>query len=156
MNTAGSEAGVTLVELVLAILILAVALAGVLSVFDLTTRHSADPMVREQARAVAEAYLEEVVLQPFADPSPGGDESGEARGSFDDVDDYDGLEDVGVRDQTGTPVPGLGDYRVTVAVLPEALDDVPAQHARRITVTVTPLDSPRLAVTMSAFRTDYY
>ncbi|MDO8931684.1 MAG: type II secretion system protein [Rhodocyclaceae bacterium] len=59
------QRGLTLVELIVFIVIVGVALAGVLTVLNHTTRHSADPMIRKQALAIAEAILEEVMLQPF-------------------------------------------------------------------------------------------
>lgn len=65
------QRGFTLIELIVFIVIVSVALAGVLTVLTHTTRHSADPMLRKQALAIAEAILEEVMLRPFTycDPS---------------------------------------------------------------------------------------
>ena len=57
--------GFTLIELVIFIVIVSVALAGVLTVLNITAKSSADPMVRKQALAIAEALLEEVMLQPY-------------------------------------------------------------------------------------------
>ena len=57
--------GVTLVELIVFIVIVSTAVAGVLMTLDLSNRSSADPMIQKQALAVAEALLEEVQLQPF-------------------------------------------------------------------------------------------
>jgi MSHA pilin protein MshD len=58
--------GVTLVELILAIAVVGVAIAGVISVFVVTAQHSSDPMARLQAQMIAEGYLEEILLKPFA------------------------------------------------------------------------------------------
>jgi MSHA pilin protein MshD len=55
----------TLIELIVFIVIVSTALAGVLTVLNITARSSADPMVRKQALAIAESVLEEVMLQPF-------------------------------------------------------------------------------------------
>lgn len=59
------QRGLSLIELVMAIMIISVSVAGVLMVFGNTVRHSADPMVRKQALAIAEAMLNEVLAQPF-------------------------------------------------------------------------------------------
>jgi MSHA pilin protein MshD len=59
------ERGVTLVELIIFIVIVSAAVAGVLMTLDLSNRSSTDPMIQKQALAVAEALLEEVQLQPF-------------------------------------------------------------------------------------------
>lgn len=57
--------GISLVELVVFISIIAVGVAGILKVMDYMTRASADPLVQKQALAIAEAYLEEVLAMPF-------------------------------------------------------------------------------------------
>ena len=59
------QQGFTLIELVIFIVIVSVALAGVLTVLNITTKSSADPMIRKQALAIAEALLEEVMMQPY-------------------------------------------------------------------------------------------
>jgi MSHA pilin protein MshD len=59
------ERGVTLVELIIFIVIVSSAVAGVLMTLDIAGRSSADPMIQKQALAIAEALLEEVQLQPF-------------------------------------------------------------------------------------------
>jgi MSHA pilin protein MshD len=57
--------GLSLIELLVFIVVVGVALAGVLSAINIGARASADPMVRKQALAAAESLLEEVELQPF-------------------------------------------------------------------------------------------
>ncbi|MFA6986493.1 MAG: prepilin-type N-terminal cleavage/methylation domain-containing protein, partial [Arenimonas sp.] len=52
------QAGLSLIELVMFIVIVGVAVAGVLSVLTVTAQHSADPMIQKQAQAIAEAMLE--------------------------------------------------------------------------------------------------
>jgi MSHA pilin protein MshD len=61
-----ANAGLGLVELILAIVIVGAALAGVLVVYDRAVRASADPLVRKQAIAIAESLLNEVLAQPFS------------------------------------------------------------------------------------------
>jgi len=58
--------GVTLVELILAIVVIGVGLAGVLAAFQVAVRGSADPMIQKQMVAIAEEMVEEISLRPFA------------------------------------------------------------------------------------------
>lgn len=144
--------GVTLVELVVAIVIIGVALAGVLMVFIRNTSASADPMIWHQATAIAEAYLEEALTKNFTDPD--GTNVGETRATYDDVLDYN-FSDTGARDQNGTPIAGLEGYTVQVQAAQEALNGIPSTDAARVTVTVTPAVLASGAVTISGYRTNY-
>ena len=60
-----AEHGVSLVELIVFIVIVGIAAAGVVGALSMATRASTDPMIQKQALAIAEALLEEVQLQPF-------------------------------------------------------------------------------------------
>src|SRR5882762_368850 len=60
-----AEHGISLVELIVFIVIVGIAVAGVVGALSMATRASADPMIQKQALAIAEALLEEVQLQPF-------------------------------------------------------------------------------------------
>ena len=57
--------GLSLIELLVFIVVVGVALAGVLAAINVAARGSADPMVRKQALAAAESLLEEIEQQPF-------------------------------------------------------------------------------------------
>jgi MSHA pilin protein MshD len=143
-------AGFTLIELVIAIVVIAIALTGILSVMNRTTASSADPMIKSQAVAVAESYLEEILLQNFNDPN--GTEVGETRATFDDVDDYNALANNGCLttsaqcptlgdcpcDQTGNPNNSLPGYTITVTVVPDGanLNGINNAHALRADVRV--------------------
>lgn len=148
----GRQAGMTLIELVVAIAVVATAVSAILGVYAAVAVRSADALVRQQAVAVAESYLEEVTLKAFADPDGSDAEGG--RADWDDIDDYHGLVDEGARDQSGTALAALSAYRVSVAVVAtNALDGVPAALARRIDVTV---DGPGgVRVALSGLRTGY-
>jgi len=119
MRRDGRERGVTLVELIVAIAVIGVGVAGVLAVMDVTTRRSADPMITQQAQLIAESYLEEILLKKFVDPDtntvcPAPEAS---RADYDNVCDYNGLSNnAGAVDQLGGTVPGLESYNVTVTV----------------------------------------
>lgn len=57
--------GVTLIELVVFIVIVGVALAGLFAAFNTMTAASADPQTRKQVLAIAESLMDEVALMPF-------------------------------------------------------------------------------------------
>jgi MSHA pilin protein MshD len=71
VRIAARQRGVTLVELILFIVIVGIALGGIITVMNLTTRGSVDPVRRKQALIIAEGLLEEVELAKFSycDPS---------------------------------------------------------------------------------------
>jgi MSHA pilin protein MshD len=55
--------GFTLIEIIVTIVVLAIAGTTLLSVFTSTARTIADPMIQQQAISIAEAYMEEVLLK---------------------------------------------------------------------------------------------
>ncbi len=147
-----AQRGVTLIELVVAITIVAIAAVAVLGAMASITTRGANTMVRQQAVAIADAYLEEILLQPVSPPS--GAAAPTSRASFNDVDEYNGLLDVGARDQFGNALPNLSNYTVSVAVVQTtALPNITAANARRIDVSVT--DPTGLTVVLSGYRTNY-
>lgn len=126
--------GFTLVETIMAIVIISVGLAGVLSVFNVNVRHSVDPVVRKQLLAVAEEMLEEIALRPYAGPTLETSTACE-RDHFDDVADYHGYPANGeVCDVAGDAITELAGYELAVSVTAGNLEGVPG---RRIEVTVT-------------------
>ena len=136
MSVSNRIRGATLVELLVSIVIVSVAAGSVLGVLALNAGASADPMHRYQATAVAEAYLEEIMLRPIDDPD--GFDAEAARANFDDVDDYNGLVDLGAADQFGVPIATLADYEVRVSVSGDAsMPGVSAADALRVDVRVT-------------------
>jgi len=144
------ERGVTLIELVMAITIVSIAATAVLAAMSAISGRSANVMVRQQAVAVAEAYLEEILLKPVA--NPGGTVT--TRSTFDKVDDYNGLSDVGAHDQFGNAIPYLTGYNVNVAVSQSsALGGIAASATRRIDITVT--TPTGLSVLLTGYRTNY-
>lgn len=150
-----NQRGLTLVELIVSMVIISIALGGVLMVMNFTTSHSADPMIQQQAVAIAEAYMEEILLQGYDDPG-GGVESG--RADFDDVDDYDkdntsgnGIDNQSPpENQKGVPIGVLSGYSVTVDVEGVTLNTV---AAKKITVTVN--HSALGDLILTGYRTKY-
>lgn len=170
-----AQGGLTLVELIVFIVIVGTALAGVLSVLNVTVRASADPVVRKQALAIAEALLEEVMLQPFTwcdpdDPNAAtanqyGDcatpennlapEPGETRGSntqpWDNVNDYNGLATAGSITGAGT-APYAASVSVARTTLNGVGDGSATSAALLIAVSVT---AGNETVRLEGYRTRY-
>ena len=111
------ESGATLIELIISIVVIAIAASAVLGLLSSTVGRSADAMVMSQAVAIAEAYLEEIALKPS--PIPTASTARRRAPTFDDVDDYNGLVDNGARDQFGAALTPLAQYTVTVTVVDE-------------------------------------
>lgn len=172
----GRQAGLSLVELVMFIMVISVGLAGVLMVMNYTSQHSADPMVREQALLIAESYMEEILVKKFIDPTtsttrtcptPEG-----GRTNYDNVCDYNGLSDTGARDQFGNTITGLENYNVAVTVSGDTgislgpstnlviNTSVPAAstgsvQVLRVDVTVTHSNDPGFILPLTGYRTHY-
>jgi MSHA pilin protein MshD len=130
---------------------------GILLVMNQVTRHSADPLVRKQALAIAESLLEEVALQDFIA------ESGVAHATVTQanrasdyyiVGDYNGFSTTGIFPVSGvSAILGLENYKAKVDVTSEALGSISAGSAVRITVTVTDPQQNTLAI--DGYRTAY-
>jgi MSHA pilin protein MshD len=65
MCTRARARGLTLLEVVIFIVVLAVGFAGMLVLYNQVTRSSVDPVVRKQALAIAQSLLEEIELMPY-------------------------------------------------------------------------------------------
>lgn len=161
------ERGMTLLELVMFIVVIGIAAAGVVGVIGYATRASTDPMIHKQALAIAEAVLEEVQLMPFTycDPDdaqaataqsatvgpsgcsttveaigPEGETRLSATTPFDNVNDYNGFTMAGgIVDIAGNaiPIPELAAYTAAVTVATQGLGGIGASDALLVTVTVT-------------------
>lgn len=173
--------GLSLIELVIFIVVLAVGFAGMLVLYNQATKSSVDPLIRKQVLAIASSLLEEIELRGFTycDPDDAnvytatsavvgaggcaaaiegaGPEAGETtRSQFDNVNDYHGLTMTsGIQDITGTTISGLSDYKVTNVGVTNAggTFSLPADEVLLISLTVTgPAD---VNVTLQGYRFRY-
>ncbi|KKO12201.1 type IV pilus modification PilV family protein [Pseudohongiella sp.] len=168
-----SQAGLTLIELVAVIVILAVALVGVSASISGAISRSSDVLLETRAVALAQSYLDEILAKRFdentaprgippcrsncTDEGDFGPDGGEtAREDYDDVDDYDGLDEgrdqpTPLQDAEGNERVGYDNFRVEVSVrylelgvggteetlATEADDLTDAEDAKLVTVTVS-------------------
>ncbi|MDP2794369.1 MAG: prepilin-type N-terminal cleavage/methylation domain-containing protein [Sulfurisoma sp.] len=143
------SSGFTLIEMIIAIVIIGVGLAGVLTAFNTTVKSSADPLIHKQMLAVAEEMMEEILLKPYEPPAGGFTQTNTTwpvacapataarRADFDDVSDYSNYETTGICDIDGTAVSGLGGYGVKGAIDPTASLGGLASDVKKVTVMVT-------------------
>ncbi len=177
MRPTNRQSGFTLIELVLAIVILSIGVTAFIALINQTVSRSADPMVISQANAIAQAYLEEIMLSNFCDPDLSADcptfctaanactvcsVAESSRNLFDDVCDYnDPLVDstTGAKDQNNNLITGLEAYNINVTVddsgvtlngLNSATGDIV-----RIDVNVTHDSFSDLNLTLSGYRTNF-
>lgn len=152
------QAGVNLIELIVAIVVISIAISGVLLVFTQAVRFSADPMIEQQAAAIAEGYLDEILARPVDDPN-GGElqlgvvEAGETRASFDDIKDYSTI--VGQsppQDQNGVALAGMDNYTVTVTVTPNVNIGPGGAQMLAAQVDVTVTHPALVSITLRGYR----
>ena len=114
-------AGLSLIELIVFMVIVSVAVAGVLGALGIATRSSADPVIHKQALAIAEAVLEEVQLQPFTYCDPDDPNAAMALSAAGCTGGAGGANDEGklplgpegeTRLSTTTPFDNVSDYNV--------------------------------------------
>jgi MSHA pilin protein MshD len=123
--------GMTLIELVIAIVVIGIAVSSVLGMMSAQATRSAEAMIREQASTIASAYLNEILLKNFAGPVR------PSRATFDNIGNYNNLLEP-ASDQLGNPVAGLGLFQVSVTVGAGNLNGITlATDVQLINVTVT-------------------
>jgi MSHA pilin protein MshD len=146
--------GVTLVELVVAITIVAIAVTTILGAFAAIATRSADAMMQQQAIAIGESYLSEILQRWVVDPNdPTGTLPNTGRASWDRVDQYNALSEH-PHDQFNAPIASLSSYTVSVSTSQSsALAGVPAANVRRVDITVS--YPPSASVILSGYRTSY-
>src|SRR3972149_2765093 len=71
MSSRRRSLGLSLIEVVVFIIVLGVGFAGILILYNQTTRASVDPVVRKQAVAIATSLMAEIQLRRFTFCDPG-------------------------------------------------------------------------------------
>lgn len=137
----------TMVETAIASLIVAVMLAAAVSLSGAAGLAQYKTAERATAGALADAMVAEIAGEAYSDPQGNpvfGLEAGEimgVRSTYDDVDDYNGLDETAPADQAGTTIPGLVGWErlvsvcFTAAASPDTVS-VPDVGLKRIIVTI--------------------
>lgn len=151
MSSIERQRGLTLIELILFIVIVGAAVAGVLAVFVQATRGSADPLIRKQAIAVAESLLEEIMAVHYTCPDASCAAVTTAnRTATHAIGDYDGFTMTGIHALDGTAITQLAGYTAKVTVAPQAAWS--GVNGRQITIRVSRGSE---SVTLSGWRGGY-
>ena len=120
------QRGVTMVELILFIVIVGIALAGIVTVMNLTTRGSVDPLRRKQALIIAEGLLEEVELAKFSycDPAdPDASDADKVKSSADCHTAPEAWGQVGAEPVNARPYDNVNDYVAAAGTPTAAFND---------------------------------
>lgn len=148
-----AQRGVTLVELIITVVIISIALTGTIIAFSNVVGRSSDTLFQSRALALAQAYLDEILGQPFDRETPeggippytgacrvtGGD--ADDRDTFRSVDQYDGLVFNPPELASGVISEGYEGYSVSISVscvdTTVELGDGDIQQAKRIEVSIS-------------------
>lgn len=181
-NAKKSEQGVTLVELILAIVIISIASIALLQTLGFQTRSNVEPVIQVQSQLLARQYLEEVMSKPFFDPDadPRIDptltqaevvasiadqtQSGApARLAWNNIAEYDGYS-ASIVDVSGSAITGLASYSVTIDVDTSAgLSLGGLSNSANATcpaiiaaIAVTIVDARGQSTSLTGYRTSYW
>lgn len=156
------QAGFTLAEQALSLLVLALVVGAIATVVGYAESHSTDPMLERQGLALAEAYLEEVLAKSYFDPDDGETcpppESD--RDAYDNLCDFAGLVIAGAVFPDGSLTPGLDDFQIQIDVIADgsaALGPLTGAHnggaaPATIRVDVTVLWQERVNLVLTGYR----
>lgn len=170
-----SQSGATLVELIIAIVILGIALVPLTMTLSFSASHSADSMIEVKVIELGQAYIEEILSKRYDDNTVQGGapacslaglpcgaigaESGESRALFDDVDDYHDVDDQPPLDSLGSPRSGYDRFRVEIEVSYASAAEVAAYgldsaaDAKKILIRVHPPSGA--AITFDVYRSNF-
>ncbi len=153
------QTGVTLVELVIAIVVISVGFSGLMWSYSNIISQSANPVIYQQAINIANSMMEEIVAKSYpeddefkddndCDPEP------VSRDVWNDMCDYHSYTATDIEDVVGNDS-GIKGYAIAVTVVPggTALGLADNNDALRITVSVNhPLGG---TIELATYRTKY-
>ena len=137
MKSQRSQLGLTLIEMVLTIVILAISIITITGMLSGGVGRSADTTLELRSASLAQSYLDEILGKRFDEHSSPrgippcrtnctdevdfGPDGGETRVRYDDVDDYHGMDEgagqlTPLQDSEGNEREGYENFRVRVSV----------------------------------------
>ncbi len=159
MSERTRQRGISLIELIIFIVIVSAALAGLLLVMNVTENGSSNPAIRKQALAAAESLLEEIELQDFnsTDGATVTVTQANRASQYHIVSNYAGFATTGIYTVDGTtPITGLANYNIaSVTVTPAALGSITSASGNAVLITVTVTDPQGNTMQVSGYRTAY-
>ena len=168
------QAGFTLVETIIVIVLVGAMMAGMTSLFMNNVGNSYRPFLRQRALAVANAFMDEIQHRRWNEASPLGGgcvntgascptgpaamaigTDGDTRTTYDDIDDYNGLNQSPPQNSAGVDMPGYAGFTVNVPVAQPAAawNTIAAADVRLITVSVTSPSNETISI--SAYRVNF-
>jgi prepilin-type N-terminal cleavage/methylation domain-containing protein len=137
MNSSyNGQKGFTLIELIVALVIIALAASTIIGLMSTISSRSAAVAQQSQAATIANSYLRNALAQPFAALAAGL-----------------AINQAGAQDQFGNAIAGLENFQIDVVSATSAnlLPNVPFVDCALITITVTAPDGG--TTVLSAYRT---
>jgi len=174
--------GFTLIELIVLIVVVGVGVSGLVLAIHQATKDSVDPLFQQQARAIAQSYLEEAMLKSYCDPDdfasattcvtscsssacvPAncGTNTEASRDLYDNVCDYDAITSESPPvDQSNTALAALADYTVDVSVIDSGFTlgtgagQVSANSGEVVRVDVQVQHASGVSSSVSGYRVNY-
>lgn len=172
--------GFTLIELIISIVIFAIALTVITGLIAPQARQSAEPILQLRANELGQSLMNEILAKSFDEHSERappfrrcsesslaaedctstadlGPDSGELRTTYDDVDDYIALSNQPITNSLGEALPQYNGFNVVVNVTYDSdFNSATASDgvlAKRITVIVSPPNSEQYG--FSAYKGNY-
>lgn len=174
------QAGFSLIEIIVGIVVGAIALTLLSTLFFNNAGRSVEPMLQIRAVEFAQSLMDEILSKAFDQQTPIGGlpacvtacssavnlgpDGSEVRANYNDVDDYnfycDPVNPVTVSNALGATPDGFDNFRMSVCVVYDGdYDNVPDSNisAKRITVSIFPPSGAGLAspITLVAYRGNF-
>lgn len=160
------QKGATLVELVITIVVISIAIAGVVGAFALIVGRSADPLDQTRAVSLAQIYMDEILSRKYSENTPQGgvprasgcsvNTEETDRDSYDDADDYNAINNEAPRNADGDllDTSAYADFSVSVTVVCAGGElGLPDDDAKRLDVTIR--DPSGQNYQFTAYRTNF-